>query len=366
MASGAAGHPDFHATRRDELQTLEGALMRGTNRIVVVTGAPGAGKTSTVMAFANAHAAAFPGGVRVLSPIDPIVGKLPRLAGLDIDKPALVVLDEADRMPVPWLQDLNRYLAAERPRARILMTSGVPLFLDDATIAVELPPLSVPMVLQLLSRQSGASEGRLGRVADLLEGNAAAVEAASRRLAGGMPADRLIEWLEGGALAVARGPEGQPLVPGSPQRRALDIAVAEVSDELIRELAEHPALMYKLDPRKFEELVTELYRRRGYEATLTPASGDEGADVYVVSRDDLGRSLWVVQAKRYAAHNKIGAGVVRELYGTVMAKNASAGVLVTTSFFEPGAKRMEREFEYRLSLKDYLGLQEMLRLPPRG
>ena len=34
---------------------------------------------------------------------------------------------------------------------------------------------------------------------------------------------------------------------------------------------------------------------------ITPASGDEGVDVYVVRNDDPGRTLWVVQAKRYAA-----------------------------------------------------------------
>ena len=49
-----------------------------------------------------------------------------------------------------------------------------------------------------------------------------------------------------------------------------------------------------------------------------------------------------------------------------MAKEASAGVLVTTSFFQPGAERLERRFKYRLSLKDYLDLQELLRMPARS
>jgi restriction system protein len=53
--------------------------------------------------------------------------------------------------------------------------------------------------------------------------------------------------------------------------------------------------------------------------------------------------------------------VVRELLGTVQAKNANAGIVVTTSFFEPGAVRMEQEFQYRIALRDYLCLQEMLR-----
>jgi restriction system protein len=52
---------------------------------------------------------------------------------------------------------------------------------------------------------------------------------------------------------------------------------------------------------------------------------------------------------------------VRELFGSVQAKNASAGILVTTSFFEPGAVRFEQEFQYRVRLRDYLALQQMLR-----
>jgi restriction endonuclease Mrr len=68
-----------------------------------------------------------------------------------------------------------------------------------------------------------------------------------------------------------------------------------------------------------------------------------------------------IAARRYAAHNKVGARVVRELLGTVQAKNASAGIVVTTSFFEPGAVRMEQEFQYRITLRDYLSLQDMLR-----
>jgi restriction endonuclease Mrr len=100
---------------------------------------------------------------------------------------------------------------------------------------------------------------------------------------------------------------------GSPARRAIDAVVTEISAELIKELATHPERLYELTPRRFEELVAELYRRRGFEARLTPASGDEGVDVYVVRNDEMGRTLWVVQAKRYAAHNKVGrARVVRQ------------------------------------------------------
>lgn len=79
--------------------------------------------------------------------------------------------------------------------------------------------------------------------------------------------------------------------------------------------------------------MAELYRRRGFNATLTPASGDAGVDVFVARHDELGSSLSVIQCKRFAPDRKVGVGLVRELQGTLLGAGATAGVLLTTSFF---------------------------------
>lgn len=196
-----------------------------------------------------------------------------------------------------------------------------------------------------------------------ISGSVAALVDISLRLAGGVPPARVLEWLRSGRYPAAFDPRGRPLGATAPERRGFDLAVAEFSDDLIAYLAANPEQIYTLTPRRFEELVAELYRRRGFEATLTPASGDQGVDIYVVRRDDLGTSLTVVQAKRYAPNRKVGASVVRELVGTVDLQRASTGVLITTSGFEPGARRVEEQYRYRLALRDYVGLQELLRAP---
>ena len=105
--------------------------------------------------------------------------------------------------------------------------------------------------------------------------------------------------------------------------------------------------------------------RRGFEATLTPSSGDAGVDVFVVRHDELGSSLSAVQCKRYAPDHKVGVGVVRELQGALIGAGASAGVVLTTSFFTKSARKLEQRFEYQLSLQDYYALQKLLRLPRR-
>jgi len=44
----------------------------------------------------------------------------------------------------------------------------------------------------------------------------------------------------------------------------------EVNDLLINYLAAHPELMKDVHPRRFEELVAELFRRMGYEVVRIP------------------------------------------------------------------------------------------------
>jgi hypothetical protein len=158
-------------------------------------------------------------------------------------------------------------------------------------------------------------------------------------------------------------PDGTPWSEDAPERRALELSVNEISEELIARLAAEPALLYQLHHRRFEELVAELYERQGFHTVLTPQSGDGGVDVYVVRHDELGSSLSVVQCKHHAARRRIGPNLVRELRGTVETTGASAGVLITTSFFTRGARELEQEEQFRLSLQDYDQLQGLLRLP---
>jgi hypothetical protein len=162
-------------------------------------------------------------------------------------------------------------------------------------------------------------------------------------------------------LPTVLDPHGEVLPTDSAERRAIELNIAEISDALIRYLSKYPEELWTLSPRKFEELVAELYARRGFEITLTRPSGDEGVDLYVVRHDDLGTTMTVVQCKRYARNRPVGVSLVRELIGTVELHRASAGVLLTTSRFTRGARGIERSVKYRLALKDYFDLQDLLK-----
>jgi restriction endonuclease len=139
------------------------------------------------------------------------------------------------------------------------------------------------------------------------------------------------------------------------------LTLEEVNDLLIEALAQNPDLMHEVHPRRFEELVAELFKRMGCSVELTPASRDGGRDILAVRRDDVGTILTLVECKKFRPDRKVGVGLVRSLYGVVAHDRASHGVIATTSSFTRGAKALERNLEYHLSLRDFDDLVDWCR-----
>jgi restriction endonuclease Mrr len=161
-------------------------------------------------------------------------------------------------------------------------------------------------------------------------------------------------------------PEGKLIVRASDLLKAggnkiLRLDVEDINDELITYLVANPEKMRQLQPRKFEELIAELFKHKGYDVQLTPRTRDGGYDVYAIRRDVIGTALVIVECKRYAADNKVGVEIVRGLYGVVGQKNATQGVIATTSYFSRDAKDFYNDVKFRLGLADYDALCTMLK-----
>jgi restriction system protein len=139
---------------------------------------------------------------------------------------------------------------------------------------------------------------------------------------------------------------------------AMDVRV--VTADLVKVLASRPELLYALAPRQFEEVIAELLGRRGYDITLTPASKDGGVDIFAAKREALGTFLYVVECKRYSPHKRVGVGLIRNLVGAIAQHHATAGMLATTSFFTAGARALEQQFSWQVSLKDYADVSAWL------
>ena len=113
-------------------------------------------------------------------------------------------------------------------------------------------------------------------------------------------------------------------------------AVAPAWAEIIRLMEEDPDILFKIDPRKLEEMIAGAYERAGFdEVILTPRSGDLGRDV-IASRKDWGRVRFIDQVKAYKPNHLVTAEEVRAL-GFVLNsdQNTTKGFVTTTSDFAP-------------------------------
>ena len=110
-------------------------------------------------------------------------------------------------------------------------------------------------------------------------------------------------------------------------------------------------------PDFFERLIVNLLLSMGYGGSTANAgralgrAGDDGVDG-VIDQDALGLDRVYIQAKRYAAGNNIGAGAIRDFFGSLDRHKAAKGLFVTTSTFSSSAKETAEFLSKRIVLID--------------
>jgi restriction system protein len=151
------------------------------------------------------------------------------------------------------------------------------------------------------------------------------------------------------------------IMPSNPAASsALSLEIAGVSYELKRALGEDPTLIHQLPWQKFEEVVAELLATKGFSVTRVPIGQDRGVDIFAADKNAMGQFLYLVQCKRFDLDNPVDLKFVDRLYGKVMAENATAGMVATTSRFTRGAVEFAERFKFQISLRDYKHIYEWL------
>ena len=108
-----------------------------------------------------------------------------------------------------------------------------------------------------------------------------------------------------------------------------------------------------LSGKQFEAELAGVFRKAGFRAELTAASGDQGVDIWLYTA----RGREIVQCKAHSG--PIGPAVVRELYGTLQHFGAPAAILASTSRFTKGVVAFARDKPIRLmGLSEIIALQE--------
>ncbi len=137
-----------------------------------------------------------------------------------------------------------------------------------------------------------------------------------------------------------------------------DISV--ITHSLLELVASNPKILYEITPRQFEELVCELFERKGYNVQLTKQTRDGGKDLIVLNNSVLGEMVIYAECKRYSKELPVNVGLVRQLYGTVEADRATAGIMVTTSYFSKDARRFQEKIKGRMNFIDYSELMKQI------
>ena len=90
--------------------------------------------------------------------------------------------------------------------------------------------------------------------------------------------------------------------------------------------------------REFEQLVGEVFRKKGFTVTETGGNGPDGG-IDLILR--MGSDKYLVQCKQWRAI-KVGATVIREFFGVMAAQGASGGFVVTSGSYTEDAKEFAK------------------------
>ncbi|HEX2947152.1 MAG TPA: restriction endonuclease [Clostridia bacterium] len=109
-----------------------------------------------------------------------------------------------------------------------------------------------------------------------------------------------------------------------------------------------------LDGHEFEEVLAALYRRQGYDATVSKQGGDNGIDILLKKNGEI----IAVQCK---AHKRtIGPTVARDFYGALMHYGYQNGIIASTSGFTYGVHEFVKDKPITLiNLNDILKMSDI-------
>ena len=84
-----------------------------------------------------------------------------------------------------------------------------------------------------------------------------------------------------------------------------------------------------MDGYQFEDYVSNIFRKLGFEVEATNYSNDGGVDLIATFKQPIFSGKYIIQCKNWTV--PVGQPEVRDLYGVVMDQRANKGILITPS-----------------------------------
>ena len=128
----------------------------------------------------------------------------------------------------------------------------------------------------------------------------------------------------------------------------------------IEMVANDPESVYDLSPSEFEDLVAEVFRRKGFEVVVTPRTRDGGKDIIATYNMSGIPCMIIIECKKYSKKNKVGVGIVRSLHGVQTKEHYGKAVVVTSSSFSKEAQDFTNDMNDMMILIDFQELMDMV------
>lgn len=143
------------------------------------------------------------------------------------------------------------------------------------------------------------------------------------------------------------------------------VPVAIDFGRLLSDSYRNPMHLFQLEPRPFEELIAEIWRKFGYVVELTKQTRDGGRDIIAIKEAEFNARV-LIECKRYAAHRRVNVQIVRTLFGVKEDEAATKAILATTSSFTKSAKEMFARHVWELEGRDFDGIVDWLKVATKS
>lgn len=348
--------------RKRELKEFLDAFIKKLDGKYVIYGAPGMGKT-TFLHMVGSELVKL--GMRVVE-IDTRMHRNGLGSQYDalIDE-AIFLIDGLDEMYNLhyWIEEIHK------KKLKCICTSREKVQRIDFDYEFYLHGLTKEEIFQLYNRRLGKYQlTNFEKILKLFEGEMSPQDVLTlvrkevidnnslEKFFHDLPADIYQTYIYGKGLDIACP---KSLLPSHnkiviPAEIKNDVKV--VNKSLIEKVAQNPEILYSIQPREFEEMVCELFEKKGYKVKLTKQTHDGGKDIIVLNDSMLGDLIFYAECKRFSKNHPVEVSLVRELFGVVEADQATAGIMVTTSYYSEEAKDYRNKIKARMKLIDYAEL----------
>lgn len=129
-----------------------------------------------------------------------------------------------------------------------------------------------------------------------------------------------------------------PIIPDFKQK-IIEVESKEKPQKFSESIKELKIYLDECSPFEFENFVSLLFQKMGYQTSVTRKTGDYGIDV-IAKKDGLRIGI---QCKKNSPQNLVGNRVVRDTLGSMDKYKLNECILITTSDFTPQAKEQARD-----------------------